>query len=82
MFPILILIKLLVFKCKKILSSLNLVIRRTAPDLKLYGIVIFSGADTRNDNEWSLFLFISAISLLHKNSRLLESVVSLAKMRD
>ena len=50
------------------------------PDLKLYGIVIFSGADTRNDNGWSLSLFISAISLLHKNSRLLESVVSLPKM--
>ena len=27
------------------------------------------------------FLFISAISLLHKNSHLLESVVSLPKMR-
>ena len=56
-------------------------IGRIAPDLKLSGIVICSGVDTRNDDGWSLFLFISAISLLHINSRLLESVVSLAKKR-
>ena len=69
-------------KSSVLLVLLNLVIGRSASDIKLYGIVICSaGADTRNDNGWSLFLFISAKSLSHKNSRLLESVVSLAKMR-
>ena len=54
---------------------------RTAPDLSLYGIVLCSGADTRNDNGCLLSLLISAISLLHRYWRLLESAVSLAKMR-